>query len=246
MKTIIEVCCGSVDDVIQSKNAGADRVELNSNLFHGGLTPTIGALLTAKELTGIKIMTMVRPREGGFNYTDAEFKTAVADARQLIKNGSDGLVFGFLNDDGTINAERCKIIREICGDKEAVFHRAIDVVPDWKETIDILCELGVTRILTSGQQPSVFNGMKTIKEMIAYAGDRIQILPGAGIRLENVSEIIEKTGCSQVHVATFKSCYDMSTQYNSKIYFGGMLFPPEDKYNMIDGTYISRICDTVK
>lgn len=245
-KTIIEVCCGSVDDVIQSKNAGADRVELNSNLFHGGLTPTVGALITAKELTGMKIMTMIRPREGGFKYTDAEFKTAVADARMLLKNGSDGLVFGFLHDNGTIDVERCKVLKDICGEKESVFHRAIDVVPNWKEAIDILCELGITRVLTSGQESSVFNGMKTIAEMIKYADGRIQILPGAGVRLENVNEIIQKTGCSQVHVATFKSCSDVSTQYNTKIYFGGMLYPPEDRFNMIDSTYISKICDTVE
>ncbi len=245
-KTIIEVCCGSVDDVIQSKEAGADRVELNSNLFHGGLTPTVGSLITAKELTGMKIMTMIRPREGGFNYTEAEFKTALKDAEILLKNGSDGLVFGFLHEDGTVDAERCRVIKDICGDRELVFHRAIDVVPDWKEAMDILCGIGVTRILTSGQEPSVYMGMSTIAEMVKYAAGRIQILPGAGVRLENVNEVIGKTGCSQVHVATFKNCYDVSTQNNSKIYFGGMLYPPEDRFNMIDGTYIGRICDSVE
>ena len=98
---ILEVCCGSADDVIQAHKAGAHRVELNSNLFHGGLTPTIGELVVAKRETGMKIMTMVRPREGGFCYTDAEFATAVEDARQLLANGTDGLVFGFLHQDGT-------------------------------------------------------------------------------------------------------------------------------------------------
>ena len=69
---LIEVCCGSADDVIQAKLARADRVELNSDLFHGGLTPTIGSFRVAKRETGLPIMTMIRPREGGFCYTAAD------------------------------------------------------------------------------------------------------------------------------------------------------------------------------
>ena len=102
-KILVEVCCGSADDVIEAKKAGADRVELNSDLFHGGLTPTVGSLLVAKRETGMKIMTMIRPREGGFCYTEAEFAVAIEDAKQLLANGSDGLVFGFLHTDGTID-----------------------------------------------------------------------------------------------------------------------------------------------
>ena len=94
-RVLLEVCCGSADDVIQAHKAGADRVELNSDLFHGGLTPTLGELVVAKRETGMKIMTMVRPREGGFCYTEAEFATAVEDAMLLLSHGADGLVFGF-------------------------------------------------------------------------------------------------------------------------------------------------------
>lgn len=112
-KILLEVCCGSADDVIQACRAGADRVELNSNLFHGGLTPTVGELLVAKRETGMKIMTMVRPREGGFYYTNAEFATAIEDAKALLANGSDGLVFGFLHPDGTLDTERTRILAEL-------------------------------------------------------------------------------------------------------------------------------------
>ena len=90
MKNIIlEVCCGSADDVIQAHKAGAGRVELNSDLFHGGLTPTLGELIVAKRETGMKIMTMVRPREGGFCYTDAEFATAVEDGKIILSIDRD-------------------------------------------------------------------------------------------------------------------------------------------------------------
>ena len=119
---ILEVCCGSADDVIQAHKAGAHRVELNSNLFHGGLTPTIGELLVAKRETGMKIMTMVRPREGGFCYTDAEFATAIEDAKQLLANGTDGLVFGFLHQDGTLD--------ELAGEFDFVYRPAMKKLVD--------------------------------------------------------------------------------------------------------------------
>ena len=109
----LEVCCGSADDVIQAHRAGADRVELNSDLFHGGLTPTLGELIVAKRETGMPIMTMVRPREGGFCYTAAEFDTAVEDAKLLLHHGADGLVFGFLHPDGTIDLERTRVLADL-------------------------------------------------------------------------------------------------------------------------------------
>jgi len=239
---LVEVCCGSADDVIESKKAGADRVELNSNLFMGGLTPTIGELIVAKESTGMKIITMIRPREGGFCYTDAEYKTALTDARILLDNGSDGISFGFLNTDGTLDMERCKEMMKLIGTKESVFHRAIDVVPDWKKAIDQICDLGITRILTSGQSPSVLEGAQTISEMIQYARGRVEILPGAGIKRNNVKDIVAKTGCTQVHVSLRKICYDTSTSGNPDIFFGGALYPPEDRFRMIDKDMIQNLC----
>ena len=237
---ILEVCCGSADDVIQAHRAGAHRVELNSNLFHGGLTPTVGSLLVAKRETGMKIMTMVRPREGGFCYTDAEFATAVEDAGQLLANGTDGLVFGFLHQDGTLDLERTKILARLAQDagKETVFHRAIDVVPDWKQTLDALIDLGITRVLTSGQEPDVSFGTQTVREMIQYAAGRIQILPGAGITARNMDRIISETGCDQIHLAAHKPQYDTSVNNNRSIYYGGALYPPEDRFNVIDSDYV--------
>lgn len=239
-KILLEVCCGSADDVIQAHKAGAHRVELNSNLFHGGLTPTIGSLLVAKRETGMKIMTMVRPREGGFCYTPAEFATAIEDAKLLLENGSDGLVFGFLHQDGTLDKERTRILAELAqaAGKETVFHRAIDVVPDWRETLDALIELGITRVLTSGQEPDVSLGTQTVREMIEYAGGRIQILPGAGITARNMDRIIAETGCSQIHLAAHRPQYDTSVNNNRSIYYGGCLYPPEDRFNVVDSDYI--------
>ena len=240
---LLEVCCGSADDVIESFIAGANRVELNSDLFHGGLTPTIGALRVAKREVSIPVMTMIRPREGGFCYTETEFKVCQEDARQLLIAGSNGLVFGFLTPDGRIDVERTRVLAEIAQDAEkvSVFHRAIDVVPDWKEAIDILADLHITRILTSGQEANVSDATDTIRDMIAYARGRIQILPGAGITPKNIRRIARETGAEQLHIAVHRAMSDMSTSNNRSIFYGGCLYPPEDRFSIIDGSEIQKI-----
>ena len=243
----IEVCCGSADDVIEAHRAGADRVELNSDLFHGGLTPTLGSLLVAKRETGMPIMTMVRPREGGFCYTAAEFAVCREDARLLLRHGADGLVFGFLHEDGTIDRERTRILAEAAleAGKEAVFHRAIDVVPDWRAAIDLLAELHITRILTSGQEPDVACGAGTVREMIEYAAGRIQILPGAGVTPRNMARILAETGADQLHVAAHRSLPDPSANNNRAIFYGGCLYPPEDRFQQIDRAVIGGMVDAL-
>lgn len=240
-KYLLEVCCGSVEDVLQAARGGADRVELNSCLFHGGLTPSIGALITAKQLCSLPVMAMVRPRQGGFCYTDAEYKTALNDAEQLLSHGADGLVFGFLNPDGTLDAARTRELCRIAGNKTKVFHRAIDVAPDWRPMLAQLIELGVDRVLTSGQAPDVYYGVDVIREMMDFARGAIQILPGAGVNLKNVDAILERTGCDQIHVARFRQALDPSTANNRDIFYGGALYPPEDRYDVIDGDYIGEL-----
>lgn len=240
-KILMEVCCGSVDDVIQAQAGGADRVELNSCLFHGGLTPSVGTMIVARERSALPVMTMIRPRQGGFCYTDAEFRTAMSDAEQLLLHGSDGLVFGFLHDDGTLDVERSREIVALAGKKETVFHRALDVVPDWKKALEQLIELGVTRVLTSGQMPDAFYGAETIREMIEFAQGAIQILPGGGIKHWNIDRVISATGCTQVHVARFSNRRDNSTANNTAIHFGGALYPPEDSFGVTDSSYIASL-----
>jgi len=232
-KVLLEICCGSVEDVFQAKAAGADRVELNSALFLGGLTPSIGAVLAAKD-AGIPIMAMVRPREGGFCYTDREFEGMLRDVRAFVEAGVDGLVFGVLNPDGTVDIPRCRLLMEAAQGVETVFHRAIDVVPDWRAALDCLIDLGFTRVLTSGQAPSALFGAQTIREMIARADGRIQILPGGGVRPANIAQVVETLGCSQVHASAGSRHTDTSCLGNPEIHFGGALYPPEDQYSVTD------------
>lgn len=237
---IVEICCGSLDDVIEAKKAGAVRVEYNSAMALGGFTPSIGQMKLARELD-LSLMVMVRPREGGFCYTDAEYRTMLSDAAALIEAGADGIVFGFLQQDGTLDVNRCRQMMQIIGDKQSVFHRAIDVVPDWKTTLAQLIDLGVTRVLTSGQQSTALDGADTIRQMIHDAAGRIEILPGGGIRPHNVATLIAQTGCTQLHASSTKICTDCSTQHNPAIRFGASTVLPETQYKMTDVAAVTEL-----
>ncbi|MDR1515921.1 MAG: hypothetical protein LBS45_09510 [Synergistaceae bacterium] len=242
----IEICCGSADDVIEAYKAGADRAELNSCLFLGGLTPTVGALRVAKKYANLPVLCMVRPREGGFHYTEMEFETALSDAKSLLNNGADGIVFGFLKEDGAVDEDRCGAVMALAGKKETVFHRAIDVVPDWRDALDALARLGITRVLSSGQSRSALQGAGTLSEMTRYAAGRIEILPGAGINPDNARELIEKTGCRQIHLSMHKFIEDRSASANPRINFTGTVCPPEDHFKMIDGDKLARFTNSFK
>jgi len=219
----IEICCGSYEDVLASKEAGAHRAELNSALFLGGLTPSLGSFLLSKKIGGIEILPMVRPRQAGFYYNDTEYETMVHDAKLFIEHDANGIVFGFLNADGTIDERRVAEFVKIAGGKDTVFHRAFDLTPEPFAAMESLINCGVTRILTSGQAPSVPEGIELIKELVKKADGRIEILPGAGIRPTNVANIVNYTKVTQVHFSAMTQRHEPSTQHNPTLSFGGAL-----------------------
>jgi copper homeostasis protein len=240
-QVLLEICCGSIDDAIEAEKGGAGRVELCSALFLGGLTPSLGTIQEAKRRLKIPIVVMVRPRGGGFAYSDAEMASMERDAEAAVENGADGVVFGILQSDGAIDIPRCKRIRRLIGTRPAVFHRAFDVTPDPFEALEQLVDLGIKRILTSGQKDSVPEGVELIKKLIERAGDRIEILPGGGIQAWNVKEMIERTGCRQVHLTASRMVFDTSTQARPAITFGGALYPLEDRYQVTDEKLVRRL-----
>ncbi len=236
-KLKVEVCCNTAFDAFTAKEAGADRVELCSALSLGGLTPSMGELLAARK-AGVEIIAMARPREGGFCYNEIEFETMLADAAAMLQAGADGIVFGILRPNGTVDTARCAKMLEAIGGKTAVFHRAIDVTPDWRAAVDALCELGFDRILSSGRQPTAMEGADTLREMTDYAAGRIAILPGSGIRLENAQSLVKRVGCSELHVSMRAFCPDASTAANPAIRFGGAY---EQGYAATDADALSRL-----
>ena len=114
-------------------------------------------------------------------------------------------------------------------------------MPDWKQTLEELIDLGIDRVLTSGQEADVFYGLETVREMIEYAAGRIEILPGAGITAKNYRRVVQETGATQIHLAAHRSLTDRSTVNNRAIFYGGCLYPPEDRFQIIDRAIVSEI-----
>jgi copper homeostasis protein len=240
-QTLLEICCGSAEDAIEAAQGGADRVELCSALFLGGLTPSLGSLLEAKQRTSIPVMAMNRPRAGGFCYSATEFTVMERDAELLLANGADGIVFGILNADGTIDIARSHALRERIGSRQVVFHRAFDVTPDPFRALDTLIDLGCARVLTSGQQSGAPEGADLIKRLVEHARGRIEVLPGPGIDLHNVLQLLADTGCTQIHMTAFAKRRDTSTLGNPSLRFGDPATPDESVYELTDRAYVRRM-----
>ncbi len=204
----IEICTGSYLDGLNAYKGKAKRIELNSALHLGGLTPTIASLKLLKQDTDLEIICMVRPRAGGFNYTDNEFRQMCLEAKLLLENGADGIAFGILNNEFQIddrNIELFKLVKSY--NKQAVFHRAFDQTNNPYLSIEKLIELGFDRVLTSGQKKTALEGKELIKDLELKYGNKIEILAGSGINDTNAKEFVEYTNIKQIH----SSCKDYLT-----------------------------------
>ena len=219
-RDLFEVCAGSVQDCINAQLGGADRVELNSALHLGGLTPSLAMLKLVKEKTSLKVICMDRPRAAGFCYDDVEIETMFEDAKILLENGADGISFGFLNSDATINVTETKKMVELIHQyqKEAVFHRAFDCVDNPMHAIKQLIDCGVDRILTSGLQPTAMQGASVLEKLQSEFGDQIKLLAGSGINANNIRALKEQTGLHQFHGSCKEWCKDPTTTVGNVSY----------------------------
>jgi copper homeostasis protein len=237
----LEVCIASVADALAAHAGGADRLELNSALWLGGLTPSLGLLIEVKAAVDLPVISMARPRPGGFRYDEGDFRVLRRDVDLMLAHGADGIAFGFLNDDGTIDLDRSRAVTEQIGDRAAVFHRAFDVTPDPFVALEQLIDLGVRRVLTSGQQESAYNGIPLIADLIRRAAGRIEILPAGGINRFTLKDVIERTGSDQFHASLRRSLPETSTSANPRISFGGALRPREDTFETTDPEAVAEL-----
>ncbi|WP_025729410.1 copper homeostasis protein CutC [Atopobacter phocae] len=202
MKRVLEVCAGSAEDCMVAERGGADRIELNSALSLGGLTPTIATLERAKSSTTIPIICMIRPRGGGFYYQTIEKEVMLHDAEKLLEAGADGLAFGALTETGELDQLFAQQMVDLIKkhQKESVFHRAFDVAKQPEKVVNQLIELGVHRILTSGRQSSAFEGRTYLNQLIQSTNGQIEILPGAGLTEDNIEVFLKDVPlATQVH-----------------------------------------------
>lgn len=230
-RVLLEVPVASVDDAVTAASAGADRLELNAALALGGLTPSLGTLMEVRAAVRLPVLVMIRPRPGGFAYSDPEFAVMRRDLELALAHGADGVVFGVLHPDGTVDRRRCQSLIELCRGREAVFHRAFDVTPEPFAALETLIELGFRRVLTSGQEETAYNGAGLIAELVRRAAGRIEILPGGGVNRFTVADVLARTGCDQVHASLRTSQSDRSVSARPQVAFGGSFRPPEDRHD---------------
>ena len=199
MKYLIEI---ATSDFLTTKSAiegGADRIELCANLAEGGTTPSYAHIKKCREAFDIALFPIIRPRGGDFLYTKDEFEIMKNDIKLCKELGCEGIVIGLLNMDGTIDMTRASELIELAYPLEVTFHRAFDRCKDPFAALEELIEIGCQRILTSGQKPTVREGVELIAELNKKADDRIIILPGSGVRKDNIKMLAEKTGCIEFH-----------------------------------------------
>ena len=200
-ETIFEACIGSAEAAVAAQDGGADRVELCANLLEGGTTPSAGAIQLARKNIDIGLQVMIRPRGGDFCYTSIEFEIMQVDIQMAKNLGADGVVFGLLKPDGAIDKERMGVLVDLARPLNVTCHRAFDMTNDPYHALDALIDLGVDRVLTSGQEATAYEGLDLITDLVQAARDRIIIMPGGGIHERNIHKIVKQSGVKEVHAA---------------------------------------------
>lgn len=199
MNYIIEIATSDFITTQAAVAGGADRIELCANLAEGGTTPSYGTILRCREAFDVSLYPIIRPRGGDFLYTTEEFAVMLEEVKLCKRLGCDGIVVGLLHADGTIDLKRTAALVTTAYPLGVTFHRAFDRCANPFEALEQLIEIGCERILTSGQQPAAPDGVELITELNRLAGHRITIMPGSGVRKENVKMLAEKTGCTEFH-----------------------------------------------
>lgn len=244
-KPLIEICLENSQSVLAAQNGGADRVELCSDLFEGGLTPTLGMFRVARKLAEkIKINVMIRPRGGDFCYSKEEFEVMKEDLHIFKEEGADGLVFGVLTENGIIDTEKAASLLEIAGKLPCTFHRAFDMTCDGKSSLETLISLGFTRVLTSGLEPTVVEGAFFLRELVQQAKDRIIVMPGCGLNERNFNKMHEIINAKEYHLFLPKEYKSQMKYHPENIYMGGLLRQSEFILSSTDENKVGKICRT--
>lgn len=199
-RTLLEVCCASADFAVAAGAAGADRIELCSNLVEGGTTPSAGAVRLAVARAGVPVMAMVRPRGGDFVYSETEADVMLADIDVFADAGVAGVVFGALDIDGRVDRDCVARLLDAARPLPVTFHRAFDLSRDLDESLDTLIELGVDRVLTSVGHPSVLEALDRLASLIERSGRDITVVPCGGIRPDNIQRVLDVGGVREVHI----------------------------------------------
>eukprot|EP01127_Copromyxa_protea_P017172 TRINITY_DN5200_c0_g1_i1.p1 TRINITY_DN5200_c0_g1~~TRINITY_DN5200_c0_g1_i1.p1 ORF type:complete len:488 (+),score=114.47 TRINITY_DN5200_c0_g1_i1:30-1466(+) len=245
----LEICVDSVASAVAAERGGASRVELCTDLFEGGLTPSLGLVMAVTSKISIPVFVMIRPRAGDFCYSDLDFEVMKNDINFCSQFGVTGIVFGILTPHGDIDIPRCKILLELAREKNikhATFHRAFDMARDPLQALEDIIGLGFERILTSGQDISCMEGLDNLLLYNQKANNRIIIVPGGGVTEKNVNKIIKSTGVSEIH-ASARSIYPSAMVYqNRRVYMGADLKPDEFSVKVTNADRVQHFVNITK
>lgn len=197
----LEICSFDLLSALIAQEAGAQRIELCAGPAEGGTTPGPGLIRVAREKIHIDVYPIIRPRGGDFLYTDEEFDIMMKEVAYCKEVGCNGVVIGLLNADGTIDKSRTARLVDLAYPLGVTFHRAFDWAVNPFEAMEDIISVGCERILTSGQHPTAPEGADLINELVRQADDRIIIMPGSGVRADNIIALAEKTDASEFHTS---------------------------------------------
>ncbi len=240
-KLKFEVCLDSVESAIAAQKGGADRVELCDNLFEGGTTPSAGTIKSARNRISIGLQVIIRPRGGDFCYSDIEMEIMKEDILTARELGADGVVIGILKPNGEVDTQRCAELIKIAGNMNVTFHRAFDMTPDPFAAMEDIINIGCSRILTSGQEATVPEGLDLLNKLVAAASDRIIIMPGNGITERNLDKVIRETGASEYHIYIHSPKPSRMEYRPDYIFMGGQLRQPEFQNLYTDSERMSNM-----
>jgi len=205
----IEAVAFTLESAIAAADNGAHRIELCASKADGGITPSFGTIAAAREILEIPIHVMIRPRGGDFVYTMEEFESMKIDIEICKKLGIDGVVFGILHSGSTVDKERCKELVGLAKPMTANFHRAFDRCSDHFKALEDVIECGFQRILTSGKGEHAMDSCGLLAELVRKAGDRIIIMPGGGVRKENIKTLSHITRATEMHTSAINDLHEM-------------------------------------
>ena len=238
---IVEVVVYNIHSAMKAEEGGADRIELCDSPGDGGTTPSLGTVEVVRKNVNLDVYVMIRPRGGDFCYTSYEFHAMKRDISHCQKLSVDGIVFGILNPDGTIDKKRCGELIKKVRPLKATCHRAFDMTRDPFEALEDCIEVGFDRILTSGQQPQVIKGVELIAALNKKAKGRIVIMPGAGVNEDTVQTVVSATGVDEIHCSAFAFDESKMLYRNSKITGMGSDEGGEYKIRTVDPLRIKKI-----
>ena len=207
---ILEICANSIQSGIAAAQGGANRIELCTNLHEGGTTPSFGQIKWCVNSLNLEVWPLIRPRGGDFVYSDEEFEEMLLDIENCKQIGCHGVVTGILRLDATVDEQRCKQLIAAAHPMPVTFHKAFDRCEQQSEALEIIIDLGFVRILTSGGMANAHLGAKAIASLINQAQNRIEIMPGAGVNVDNILEIAQITGAYSFHTSA-KSAMTLSS-----------------------------------